>query len=142
MLATQKLTGRATSIPKGILTALIISMSWTLVASVIGACMVSKEWMAQEKIGIWAIFVLITASVVGGMVAAGRIKRQRIQMASLHGGLYYILLILLNLLCFGGQFRGMGVTLVFVLMGSVVAGILGNRPAGKGNGRRRRKTHR
>lgn len=142
MLATQKLTGRATSIPKGILTAVAISMSWTLIASITGAYLISKEWISHNQTGSVAIFVLITASVVGGMVAAGRIKRHRIRMAGLHGGLYYILLILLNLLCFGGQFQGMGVTLIFVLLGTVAAGVLGSRTAGKGKGRRRRKTHR
>ena len=142
MTATQKLTGRAASIPAGILIAMAVSSICTLMFSVIGAVLVSKEYMAQDRIGVWAIVTLVSASVAGGMIAANRIKRYRMQMAGLHGGVYYILLIGLNLLCFGGQLQGMGATLAFVLIGSLAAGLLSNQAAGKGSGRRRRKSHR
>ena len=126
----------------GMLTSLAISAGWTLVFSLLGAVLVSYEQMAQERIGLWAIVTLVTASALGGVIAAWRIKRYRMQMAGLHGVIYFVFLVLLNLLCFGGQFEGMGVTLTFVLIGSLAAGLLSNRSTGKGSSGRRRKSHR
>ena len=60
-----------------------------------------------------------------------------IQIAALCGLLFYVVLLLMTALFFGGQFDGMGVTLVVVLLGSGAGGIM---TSGKPK-RQKRKYH-
>ena len=133
--------GRAVSLPAGLSGAVGISMVATVAASALGAYLVSIEWIAEQHIGIWSMGTLILSSVMGGMTAAQRIKRLRIQMALLNGMIYFLMLLCLTLLVFGGKITGMGTTLVLIGIGSVGGGMLSKHERGKGKGRRRKKLH-
>jgi hypothetical protein len=54
------------------------------------------------------------------------------------GGIYYLMLLAMTILFFGGHFRGMGVTALMVACGSILA-ILGGFSKGRGGKRSYRR---
>ena len=124
MVVNRKVTGRASSVPAGLAAGAITALGITLVTSLFVAYLVSGEYIGQDKIGYGAIFVLLMASAIGSWFAIRKIKKMPIQMAALSGLLFYVMLLSMTALFFGGQFNGMAVTLVFVLVGSGAGGIM------------------
>ena len=124
MVANRKMTGRASSIPNGLAVGALSGLVISIFASVTAAYLISAEILAQDKIGYCAMVVLMLASFVGAMVADRRIKKMPIQMAAISGLLLYLILLSMTALFFGGQYEGMGVTLLIVMIGSGAGGIL------------------
>lgn len=116
-----------------------MSMAVTLILAVVTAKLVDVGALAEGRVGYAALAILLTATVSGACVAAGRIKRRRLVVCIASGGLYYGFLLLLTALFFGGEYTGMGVTALAVLGGSGASCLLG---MGQGSGHRskRRKT--
>lgn len=137
-----KNSGRAASIPMGMLTAAAVSIILTVLISTIGAILISKEVLAQEGIGIWSMLTLVTGTLAGGITAAGRIKRRRLQMSLIHGGIYYLILLSMTVLFFGGEYSGMGTVFITVTVSALVAGVLSSGGWGKRKSGIRKKSHR
>lgn len=127
MVTAKKVTGRASSMPGGLAVGAAVSMIITVIVSAVSAHLISSELIGQDKIGYCAILALITASIAGARTAEKRIKRQRLLVCALSGLVYYCLLLALTALFFGGQYKGMGVTFIVVLMGSTTTVLMGNR---------------
>ena len=142
MTMNQKMTGRAASLPGGLAIAGAVSMVATLVIVVTGAVLVSNEIIAFENIGYCSIAALLLGSFLGTITAVHRIKRQKVLIGILSGGVYYLMLLSITALFFGGQYKGMGVTLLVVIGGSLLGVILSNREKGRGRNRRHIKIHR
>ena len=85
-----------------------------------------------------AAFISLAVTLAGAAVAVGKIKRRRVYVCLLSGGIYYGILLAMTALFFGGQYQGMGVTALLVLAGSGLVALLGLRGE-KGAKPRRRK---
>ncbi len=142
MAIGQSRNGRATSVPIGLISGAAMSMMATTVLAALGAIMISKEWLAQEQMGVWAMGTLVMSAMAGSMTAAARIKRLKVQMALLNGACYFLMLICLALFVFRGKPAGLGTTFVLVLIGSITGGLLTIRERRVGKGGRRKKLHR
>ena len=142
MTLNRKVTGRAMSIPAGLAVSATVSLLVTLLVVVIGANLLSKEILIQENIGYCAMLALLLGSSLGAVTAAKGIKHRKLAVGMMSGGVYYLLLLGITALFFGGQYQGMGVTLILVLGGSLIGAILANRERGKGTVKRRKKSHR
>lgn len=138
MVRNQKPTGRAVSVPAGLATGAAFALVWTIAGAMLIAKLVDSEVMKQESIGYGAMVILVSASFSGAMLSYGRIKRQRVQMCLISGGIYFLLLAAMTSLFFGGQFSGAGVTVILVLAGSAAA-ILPGLHSGGGKSKRRYK---
>ncbi len=115
----------ASSIPSGIAWGLVLSLIMTLVGVVVTAILLDKEWIKEEAVGYGAVITLMISTCAGAIMAAKRIKRLRMQMCLLSGGVYYVSLLIVTALFFGGQYEGMGVTALVVLGCAVATGFLG-----------------
>ena len=131
MVLNRKVTGRASSVPAGLVAGVLCELVLTLIISVVSAYLVSAEFVSQDKIGYCAIAVLIMSSIVGTTVTIKRIKKMPIQMAAINGLLFYGLLLAMTALFFGGQYDGMGITLLVVALGSGVGGIMASRKSNR-----------
>ena len=141
MTLNQKVTGRAASIPAGLAIAGVISMLVTMLVVVLGGVLVSSEIIAYEHIGYCSMMALLVGSAVAAITAVNRIKHQKMLVCILSGVVYYMILLSVTALFFGGQYRGMGVTLLMVMGGCALGAIISNREKGRGMKRMRRKTH-
>jgi len=124
MITKQKATGRASSIPAGIGWGMLSAFSITAVGAGILALMMAGEKMNPDSLGYGIIFVLLAASCAGALVTAVRIKRLCVQMCFLSGAIYYLSLIAVTALFFGGKYQGMGVTGIVVFIGCIAASII------------------
>lgn len=139
-MATQKITGKASSVPVGLFYGAITSMGTTLLIAGILAKLIDGEAMAWENIGYGIMLLLLLASFLGANVASGKIKRQHLLICLMSGMTYMAILLSITALFFGGQYDGIWVTLLLVLGGSLSAALL--RTHEKRGGKRYKKSMR
>ena len=125
MVRNHKVTGTSSSIPAGIAFGVALALLVSLGGAAITTYLVHNEIVRQESIGLAAIVILTIAAAVGAALAMIRIKRLKMQMCLLTGLFYYLALIGMTALFFGGQYQGMGAAALAVLAGSGLVAILG-----------------
>lgn len=142
MVTTKKATGMAMSMPVGLALGGTVSLIVTLIMSAIIAKLVDGEVIAENAIGYGALFTLLSAAMAGAFCSSRKIKRQRLLVCLLSGLIYYITLLSITAIFFGGQYKGMGVT-ALVIAGGCGAVILMGMRQGKVKGKAfRKKVHR
>ncbi len=142
MVTQNKATGRAASMPLGLCIGALISLALTLVMAGIIAWLVDKGSMPIAGIGYGAMVTLFAAAAAGALTASRKIKRMRMQVCLISGAVYFLLLLSMTALFFGGQYQGIGVTAVVVFGGAVVAILPGLRQGRGGKKRYRIKGYR
>lgn len=136
MVVKQKSTGRAMSMPGGVLLGASVSMVCTVAGAALTALLIDREILGEQMIGYGSMIILITASLLGSLFAWQKVKRQRMVVCLLSGLIYLLMLISLTALFFGGQYEAVGVTVILILAGSGTAVLMGMGPVrGKGTGR-------
>ncbi len=126
-MLNKKLTGKAAGMPMGILIGVMVSVMTTLICSAVLAWLISTEKMQADAIGYGVAVALLVASFIGALAAVARIKRLRTQVSLITGGVYYLVLLSVTALFFGGRYQGMGVAAIFVILGSGLTALLGIR---------------
>ncbi len=137
MVANQKVSGRASSLPAGLAFGGILSLVLTIILAVITAKLVDVESLPENNVGYAALVILLLASALGSAVAVGKIKRRRLLVCLASGAVYYGELLAMTALFFGGQYTGMGVTALVVAGGAGLVCLAGMR---QGRGARRRRS--
>jgi len=131
-----KRNGRAMGMPGGLLIGLCVSLGITLIGAAILASMVDREYLPWENIGYGVLMVVIGAAAAGSWVSERKIKRQRLAVCALSGLVYWLALLAVTALFFGGQYEAVGVTLGLIVAGCGVTCLMGGRSRG---GKRRKK---
>lgn len=139
MTVNRKVTGTASSIPAGLALAALVSLGITGALSAVTAWLTLTGRIPESGVGYCAMVILAASSAAGAATAIGRIKRLRFQMGMAAGGIYYLCLVLLTALFFGGVYQGMGVTALMVLCGCGLVILLGNGRENRAGCRRRKK---
>ena len=120
-------TGRALSMPAGLATGLTIGLATTLILSAILAKLVSIEKVKWGSVGYGIMIILLITSAIDSKATCFMIKRRKLIGCLLAGLLYWLSLIMITALFFGGQYDGMGVTGVIVFCGSAIVCLLESR---------------
>lgn len=121
----KKVTNTAMSIPAGLGMGLLLSLMMTIAGAAVTALLLNKEVLAESSVGYGAVLTLIISSVAGALLSAKKIKRLRLQMTLVFGACYYVLLLCMTALLFGGQYEGTGMTALVVLGSSIAVAIGG-----------------
>lgn len=132
MLANQKVTGRAASIPIGVGIGVLISLLITILGATVVAWLILTGRIAEGNIGYGSIVILLLSSGIGAYTAWKLIKHQRLLVCMVQSAVYYLVLLGCTALFFGGQYQGMGVTALVVLAGCGSVILLGLRREKKG----------
>ena len=135
----QNHTGRAVSIPSGLAMGAAVSMAVTVAVSFIGAQMILNELMVQEHIGYCSLAALLAGVILGALTACRRIKHRKLMVCMLSGCVYVCMLLGITALFFGGQYEGFGATVITVILGSLVSGLIATRKGERNNRYRRKK---
>ncbi len=138
MMQTQKPTGRAASIPGGLAIGALISLTVTILMAMILAKLIQSQTIAQEQVGYGVMALLFTSSFLGAAAAQGKVKHRRLLVCMLTGAVYFLILMSITALFFGGQYSAVGVTALLVMGAAGCAALLCANP-GKGSGRSRKK---
>lgn len=138
-MTAYKMTARALSIPVGLLVSVGISLAVTSILSGASAWAILKGILEPEWAGYCAMVVLLASSAAGAAVATGTIQRLRAQMCLAAAGGYYLALLALTAMFFGGQYQGMGVTAAMILCGCVLVILLVPGTQNRAGCRRKKK---
>lgn len=133
----KKVTGRCASIQAALAMGTGCAMIWTVLGAALVAKLVDSETIQPEAIGYGSMGILLTASALGALAAYGKVKKNRAPVCFGVGGIYYLCLLAMTALFFGGQYTGMGVTAVMILLGCCAAML----PGLKGRGGASRKNY-
>ena len=127
MTVNRKVTGTAASIPRGLLIGNGISIALTVLLAGILAKLVSAEKLEWEQIGYGIMVLLFVSSATGTIAAVRAIKRQRLAVCLLSGGIYWLTLLAITALFFGGQYHGVVATGATILAGCGTVCLVGLR---------------
>ena len=109
---------KATGTAPSLLRAAVFGTGTSCICATLWAALLAKlldgEVIKMESVGYWAMAAHVTAVLTGCLFSAGRAGHRRGLAVGLTGGGYYICLLLVNALFFGGQFKGLGVTILLV----------------------------
>lgn len=139
MVINKKVTGKAISMPLGVVVGLAISIVVTLITVGIMAQLVLGEKMKTEVIGYGSMATLLLSSAAGAWVAAKMVKHRWMVVCLGAGAVYFLTLLACTALFFGGQYEGVGVTFLVVLAGSGAVGLLGLKGENSGAKKRRKR---
>ena len=131
-----KPTGRAWSMPGGLALGAAVSVGITVAVSALIAKLVQTETIRENQIGYGVMVMLGAAAFAGAVLAAGKIKRQRLLVCALSGLSYFCCLMSMTALFFGGQYEAVGVTALLV-MGSAMLPTLMGGPSKRGGKRKK-----
>ena len=138
-----KTTGRAVSMPAGLAIGCGCSVLMTLMVAGVGAKMIDGGILQGTAFGYVSMASLFVSSMVGALVAASRIKRQKWMVSGISGLIYLLVLLSATALMFGGQYEGVGVTVLVIAAGAVIAAMITTgQGREKRNNRRRKVRHR
>lgn len=115
--------GRATSIPMGMIWGTGTSLLVTMLFCGIIAWMMVREILPTENLGYAVMILLSAASFAGAMVSYRKIKRRKLMVSFLSAAIYFLLLMLITALFFGGQYQAVGETALMILCGAMLFGI-------------------
>lgn len=120
MTRNHKVTGRALSMPTSFAIGVCISLCITTLLSALLARLISTERLEWEKVGYGIMAILLIASAAGAKAACLLIKRRKLMSCAVSGMLYWLGLLMIAALFYGGQYSGIGVSGAVILCGSAV----------------------
>lgn len=120
----RKQTGRAVTMPVGLAWGTVVSMLGTLAGAIIAAKLLDAGTLKENAVGYAVLITMLLSSYLGALVAVNKIKRQRVIVCLLSGLFYYLVLLSITALFFGGQYEAVGVTGMLVAGGSMLAAMM------------------
>lgn len=139
MTINAKVTGTATTIPMGLTLAALVSLGITAALSALTAWLILGGTLPENAVGYCAMGILLLSAAAGAVTAISRIKRLRFQMGVASGAIYFVCLLIITALFFGGIYDGVGVTALMILCGCGLVILLGNGGQNRAGCRRRKK---
>lgn len=130
-------SGRASSMPQGLIFGGATNVSITVAGCMILAKLLESEKMAWDKVGYGIMITLLLGSFAGAWVACRQIKRKIMQVGIISGVIYWGILLCITMLCFGGKTDGAVVSGALIMAGSICAALAG--PCAKRGGKRAKK---
>ena len=125
--------GRAQSMPAGIIIGLAVSLVVSLLGAALLAWLIVSETVGEDAANWAASVILPLASAAGSAAAWSRIKENRLAVCGICCASLYCLLFLAAL-PFGGEFEGLGISALLILLGggiTFIPGILGSKSGAK-----------
>lgn len=121
MAKTSKIKGKAMTIPGGLAYSAAVSLTMTILLSAITAAVLEKGILSFEHSGYAVMMILFFAAMTGGVVSAARIKHQILAVCIGSGILYFLILLSITALFYGGQYCAVGETTAVIAAGTAVA---------------------
>ena len=134
MTTTRKHSGKASSIPKGLAMAGLISMVTTISSAATIAGFLEKEKITWVHAGYWIMGMLFLASFAGSKLAYAFIKRQKFLISIMSGMVYWGLLLCITAMFFRGDFSSIWETAGIIAAGSGTAALVSVPSAKKKGG--------
>lgn len=125
MHTRSQVKGTALPMTFGIVLGTAVSLLITVLLAAILTWLCLEEKVDGDSLGYYVMCILLISSMFGAVLAAVRIKRRRMLVCIVTGAAYFMALLGITAVFFGGIYKGVGVTGILVMMGSAIAGMLG-----------------
>lgn len=137
-MGNKRTTGRASSIPAGLAAGATVNIILTGILTAVLALLLDRERIPWDAVGYGILIMILLSAYLGAVTARNRIRRQRLLVCLMSGGIYFAILLSVTALFFGGQYEAVGVTALLVAGGTGCAALPAPRQ-GRGVGNRRRR---
>ena len=127
MLKNKTSIGKSSVMPVGIVIGVLVCIGVSLVSSAILAWLISAERVGEDAVRYGAMIVLPLSALLGSWAASSKIGRLRTQVCLITGAGYFLALLSLTALFFDGQYQGVGVAAILIIVGCGLAALLGIR---------------
>lgn len=138
-LVANRAKGTSSPVIAGVLTGAAVAVAVMAGLSIAMAWMINRGWMPVDLLGYGSMGVIVLASASGATVTIKKVMRRSILMGGLTGATLILAVLAVNGLFFGGQYDGVFTTILMILVGCIVPGVIGSKKIGKGNVGRRKK---
>ena len=109
----------------GLFKGLVCSIGITAGGAALMASLILRGTLHETAIGYTAMTVLLLASFAGSKIAAKTMGKQLAVTALATAGMYFLVLLALNILLYKGGFEGIGVTVLLIFAGAGVTILTG-----------------
>ena len=124
-MGMKKTSAKITSnLPAGISLGLLVSILFTLISAAGITQLVTKEKIAENNIGYLILAVLLLSTMVGAWTAVIRTKRLRLQVCLLEGAGYFLAMLAIAAMFFGGRYQGVLPSAMTILTGCLLVAFL------------------
>ena len=141
MFCQHQHSGKAVSVPKGLGLSLAVNIALTAAMCMITASLVALNKIEWYSVGYCIMFMLLFVSYIGAKTAISAIKTQFFMIALMSGILYWLFLLSVTALFFGGNYSSIPETAALIAAGSISAALL-RRSKRTTIPRKRRNTYR
>jgi putative membrane protein (TIGR04086 family) len=125
--------GTAMALPAGIAMGTGVSLLITGGLSVVLTVLALSGKIAEGTIGYFTMGILLLSSITGSMLSAGKVKRRRLLVCIISGVAYFLVLLVCTAVFFGGNYRGVGVSGLVVMIGCLTAAVMGLKRSNSGH---------
>ena len=122
---TGKRTINGKSIPLSIFIGIGLASILTLICASLAAILLASERIGVQSIRIIAIITVAISTAGGAWVASVLAKKYRTQICLITGAGYFLILLAMTALLFGGSYEKIPITLITVLTTSGLVGLTG-----------------
>ena len=119
----------------GVTLGVCISFLITFVLAAVLTWFALEGKVDEKTIGYTTMGILLVSTISGTLISAGKVQRRRMLVCCMTGAIYYMVLLGCTALFFGGNYRGIGVTGILILIGSLISGIWGLKADKRSNKR-------
>lgn len=141
MTINRKVTGTASGIPSGLAVGVFAALTTMLTGAFAIAFLIQREILDWNHTGYAAMVLLIFTSWIGAAMSAEKIKRRRLMACAASGTAYFIVLLAITGLFFGGNYSGVGESALLIFCGSMLGFFVKSPEKTRGNIRKIRKRH-
>ena len=112
---------------KGLLVGVLVSLGIMLLSVGLLAFMISKGSLQESSIGYAVLAILLLSSALGASMAVGITEKKRLFTGIVTTLAYGLCLLACTALFFGGEYQGVGVTLLVLLAGGILPALIGSK---------------
>ena len=138
----RKAMGESSSVMRGMAIGMCMGLLAMLGFSAICATMIAMEIVVPNAENYCTVVILLICTFIAASIAARRTNGKRLLVCMFTGVVMFLVLLSMTAMFFGGQYRGVGMTSVFVFLGSIIAGFAGLRDRKRGNSHKSKIRHR
>lgn len=130
------------SIPVSIFIGIAISILLTLIVAGIAAALLASERIGIQTLSAIASITVVIATGVGSWLSTRLAGKQRMLVCLITGAGYFLLLLAMTAMFFGGSYEQVPIRLLFVLLSSALVGFLGMKGKRNNKIKRLKRTYR
>lgn len=133
--STHRIIGK---LPSGIGIGIAVCLVCTVVMAAIGASLLSSERIGEENAGYITVISIFLSSICGSLVAIWVTNEKRMPVCIAVGAGYFLSLLAMTALFFGGAYGGVGESGAVILAGTLSVVLLGLKSNNMHKKRRRK----